>query len=338
MELALIRQAQRLETSAPLEALLELAHADRHACRDHPLIRLGDTALLESGAWRYNGEAGLLSRHSLAQLCTRLELPGGGTVPAGYLSRCPGELAAENLNHWLQGEKCRDRRVFVRTKEGPTTGPQVRAVLSDRYAVADHSVLLEALCELIPWYDLVLQAWSYDDEQLTLRLNARGEHPVSLRDPLRIGVQISNSEIGLGRIAITALITRLVCSNGLVVKVADLGGVHRRHVGRAGEDLESVLRSGMRRVLEEADVACRRFVRLRDEPAPAPVDEYVRQSVRRYDLPERVGELAVQHLAGETLYDVVNAFTRAAQAFPVAERLHIETTVSQFLRAEPGRS
>jgi len=338
VELTPIHQAQRLEAPAPLEQVLEVSRANALLCRDHHLIRLGDTALLETGEWRYNGEAGLLSRHSLAQLCSRLELPGGGTVPAGYLSRCPEVLAAENLNHWLQGWKCRDRRVFVRTKEAATTGPQVRAVLSDRYAVADHRVLLEALCELVPRYDLVLQAWSLDDEQLTVRLSARGEHPVSLRDPLRIGVHISNSEIGLGRIAITALITRLVCTNGLVVKAADLGGIHRRHIGRAGEDLETVIRSGMGKVLEEADVACRRFVRLREEPAPSPVDEFVRTSVKRYDLPERVGPLALQHLAGETLYDVVNAFTRAAQTFPVHERLQIETTMSQFLRGDPAKN
>jgi len=334
MELAPTRQAQRLEPPIALTALTEQVRAAAHASHDHADIRLRETELQEDGAWRYNGEAGCLSRHALGQLCGRLELPGGGTAPASYLARCPVPLARENLNHWLAHSRRSEQVVLVRTRSAEAAGeaPLVRAVLSDRYAAVDHLQLLESLPELVSQHGLGLQAWSLDDEQLTLRLTVPGEHPASLKDPIRVGLHLSNSEVGLGRISITALLTRLVCMNGLVVKVADLGGLHRRHIGRAGESLAETVQAGMSRVFQEADEAARRFVRLREQPAPQPLEAFLERTVRDGDLPEGLALQVTPLLEGETLYDVVNGFTRAAQQFPVAERLRIETTMSQFLR------
>lgn len=333
MELAPVRQATNLLPSAPLAELLEIAERNRQACEDHADIPLNTTRLEEDGTWCYNGSTGRLSRHALAQLCGRLELPGGGTVPASYLARCPGPLAADNLNYWITRAKRPLQRVFVRSWLNPdSAAPTVRAILSDRYAPVDHLPLLQTLASLVPASDLFLQNWSLDDEQLTLRLSVKGEHPASLDDPLRVGLHISNSEIGLGRISITALITRLVCTNGLVVKVADLGGMHRRHIGRAGESLEEVVRTAIPRVLAEADQAAIRFTRLRREPLPQPVEPFMERTVREAELPEGLPAKALAALEGETLYDLVNAFTQVAQGYPVGERVRIETAMSRFLK------
>lgn len=336
MELAPVRQADRLQEALPLTEITAMARSQTQLCRDHPDVVLRDTRMEEDGSWRYNGASGRLSQHALGQLCTRLKLPGGGTVPAAYLARCPALLAAENLNHWLEHTTRSEQRVLVRLRAGHEHyKPTVRAVLSDRYAAVDHLPLLLALQALVERHELGVQSWSLDDEHLTLRLLLKGEHPASLKDPLRVGLHISNSEIGLGRISITALITRLVCTNGLVVKVADLGGIHRRHIGRADEDLEAVVRMAIPRVLEEADQAATRFTALRSQAVPGEVDEFLARTVHDVELPETLLPRLTGAIEGETLYDVVNAFTRVAQDFPVAERVRIETLMSRFLR--PGR-
>jgi hypothetical protein len=176
------------------------------------------------GSWLFNGTIGTLSRHALSQLRARLELPGGGTVPAGYLARCPSPLAADHLNHWLSHLNQEGQRVLVRTrKDRDCRLPTVRAVLSQRYAPVEHAPLLVTLRDLASQYNLSVQAWSLDDEQLILRLLVHADDAASLDDPLRLGLQVSNSEVGLGTISISAFITRLVCTNGLVIKVADLG-------------------------------------------------------------------------------------------------------------------
>jgi len=333
MELAQSYQATILEPAKHLDDVVSHVQSISRDFRDHSGILLGNTRVEEDGAWRYNGEAGRLSRHALSQLCARLELPSGGTVPASYLARCPAPLVAENLNHWLADPKREGQKVFVRTNHWEPDVPRVRAVLSDRYAIVDHLPLLETLGQLLPQHQLQVQSWSLDDEQLIVRLNVPGDHPASLEDPLRVGLHLSNSEVGLGRITITALITRLVCTNGLVVKVADLGGVHRKHVGRAGESLREVVQAAIPRVLAEADEAAVRFVRLRQVPAPQPLDAFIERTAKEAELSEANTQRARGLLEGETLFDVVNAFTRLAQAFPVAERVRIETQMSRFLQS-----
>jgi hypothetical protein len=208
----------------------------------------------------------------------------------------------------------------------------VRAILSDRYAAVDHLPLLQTLEQLLPQQGLSLGGWSLDDEQLTLRIVADADHPASLQDALRVGLHVSNSEVGLGCVSLTALVTRLVCSNGLVVKVADLGGLHRRHVGRAGENLQETVHGALPQVLAEAEQAVQRFARLREQPAPQPLEPFLQRTAKEAELPEEHLPRLTSVLEGETLYDVINAFTRVAQGFPVAERVRLETAMSRFLR------
>jgi hypothetical protein len=333
MELARTHQAERLEGPITLAELNERVRARAGHYRDHRGVVLGATRMTDDGAWRYNGEAGRLTPHALAQLCARLALPAGGTVPASYVTRCPAPLAAQNLNHWLARKEREAVRVLVRTQtDAPSGVPGVRAILSDRYALADHLPLLELLQTMVPGYGLTVRSWSLDDELLTLRLLVNDDHPASLADPLRIGLSISNSEIGLGRVAINGLITRLVCENGLVVKVGDLGGIQRRHIGRAGENLNALVHQGLTRVLQEADEAAWRLANLRTQPAPPPVEAFLQRTARQVDLPEALLPVAIATLEGESVYDIANALTSVAQRLPVAERLKVETAVSRFLR------
>jgi hypothetical protein len=313
MDLAPMTRASSLEGPTELGDVAERVYSASQHCRDHPDVTLATSTMRLDGTWMFQGQTTKLSRHALSQLCARIELPTGGTVPAGYISRCPSPLAADNLNHWLRDEKRNGQQVLVRTREEKgKRHPLVRAVLSDKYATVDHQPLVSVLRALCLKHELYLDRWSLDDEQLTLRLLLNRDVPATLDDPIRVGLHVSNSEVGLGRISITALVTRLVCTNGLVVKVADLGGIHRRHIGRAGEDLQGVAQAALPRVLEEAEEAGRRFVKLRDLPAPAPFDEFLERTAKEAELPETILPLVRQRLDGETLYDVVNAFTNVA--------------------------
>jgi hypothetical protein len=332
LELTQTHQAQRLEPRATLDEIHDLVRSDRDDYADHRGIVLHETEMSREGTWRYNGEAGSLTRHSLGQLCSRLRLPDGNTVPAGYFARCPNELAVDHLNHWLSVSKERPQTLLVRTKEGGPFPPTVRAVLSERYAAVDHLDLLEKLRELLVGQDLYIHAWSIDDEQLTLRLLMGSDHPASLDDPIRIGLHISNSEVGLGSITVSALITRLVCMNGMVVQIKDLGSLRRRHIGKAGDSLRMVIQEGLTRILHEADQAAVWFLKLRETSVQEPVDALIRTMVEDRGLPETLVPLVQDTLEGETMYDVVNGFTQAAQRFPIAERLEIETAMSRYLQ------
>jgi hypothetical protein len=135
----------------------------------------------------------------------------------------------------------------------------------------------------------------------------------------------------LGSISITAFLMRLVCSNGMVVRIADLGGLHRRHIGRAGDNLQEAVHGVLPEILAQGEEAARRFLGLKSEAAPQPLDEYLKRTAERLELPETALKQVEKVIEGETMYDVVNAFTRTAQGYAVAERVRIETLVSQFL-------
>lgn len=335
MELHPIQEAQSLRGPVSLGDLIAMIREEQSLFHDHPEIGLRDTYLEEDGLWRYNGSAARLTRHSLGQVCSRVRLPDGGSVPAGYLARCPAPLAAENLNHWIERMPVGESpRVMVRCRHDGVAPEVARAVLSDRYAVADHLELLTSLREMLPGQRLGLSAWSLDDVQMTLRLMVDRDHPASLDDPIRVGLHISNSEVGLGRISVHGLITRLVCSNGLVVHLADLGSVHRRHVGKAGESLKEVIHEGLTRVMVEVHEAASRFVRLREEPVPEPMEAFLEKTAKQANLPEALARKAWELAEGETVYDAINAFTLAAQSLKVADRVEAEAAMSRFLARE----
>jgi hypothetical protein len=332
MQLAATDLAQRLEPPVELEELTERITEQAECCHDHGGVLLRETKLAAEGTWQFNGAGGKLSRHALGQLCARLVLPEGGTVPASYLVRCPSALAAENLNYWLAAPGQREQRVLVRTREEDAGVDTIRAILSDRYVPVDHQHLLATLRDLALRHQLTVDAWSLDDHLLTLRLLVRADHPASLADPFRVGVHVSNSEVGLGAVAFSAFISRLVCTNGLIVKVADLGGFRRRHWGRSGESLPAVVQEVLPQVLATAERAGYRFARLRGQRHPLAVEALVARTAQQLELSQEARQSVLARLEGETLYDLVNAFTLAAQAFPVAERLRVETGMSQFLR------
>ena len=68
---------------------------------------------------------------------------------------------------------------------------------------------------------------------------------------------------------------------------------------------------------------------------PRPGGAVVARTARQLELSPAAVPAVVAQLDGESPYAVVNAFTLPARAFPVAERVRVETTMSRFLRAGP---
>jgi hypothetical protein len=63
-------------------------------------------------------------------------------VPYSYLSRCPADLQAENLNYWIQKEAKTRETFFCRFN-----GDNLRAVFTDRYTCLDHMEVLSKMIE-----------------------------------------------------------------------------------------------------------------------------------------------------------------------------------------------
>jgi len=146
-------------------------------------------------------------------------------IPAKYYDRMltdDPDLLAMNVNAWFGR---RDDRRMVRTLDG-----NVRAMLSDRYARIDNFEVAEAILPVLSAAPQIkIASCEVTEHRLYIKAvdeRVRGE--AKLNDVVEAGVLITNSEVGSGALAITPMIHRLACLNGMVLNDAKF---RRSHVG-----------------------------------------------------------------------------------------------------------
>lgn len=154
-------------------------------------------------------------------------------IPAKYYDKMRAEnpeLLAANVNGWFAHTPSTR---MVRTLDGTA-----RAFLSDRYRRIDNYEIAEAVLPIIGDIpDARIESCEVTDERMYIKVvNPRLETEVVPGDVVQSGILITNSEVGMGSMAIQPLVYRLVCTNGMVVNDA---ATRRYHIGRgnaAGED------------------------------------------------------------------------------------------------------
>lgn len=155
-------------------------------------------------------------------------------IPAKYYDRmrkAAPQLLSLNVNEWFRTDP---ERRMVRTLDGAA-----RAVLTDRYQRIDNEHIAEVVLPVLAdTPGIRIASTEITDSRLYIKaVNERVRAEVKVGDPVEAGVLITNSEIGLGAVAISPLVNRLVCTNGLVV--ADQK-YRRNHVGRRADNGDDV--------------------------------------------------------------------------------------------------
>jgi len=146
-------------------------------------------------------------------------------IPAPYYERMRAEapaLLADNVNHWFTAAP---ERRMIRAH-----GTRMRAFLSDRYQRIDHADVLGIILPVLgEMPDLQVRSLAVTERRLYVRVTTpRVQGEVAKGDVVEAGLEITNSEIGLGALAVTPLVLRLVCLNGLVLPDRKL---RQQHVG-----------------------------------------------------------------------------------------------------------
>jgi hypothetical protein len=128
-------------------------------------------------------------------------------------------------------------------------------------------------------------------------------------DKMTPGISISNSEVGLASLSVSAFILRLVCTNGMVSKT-EISASYRHVSNKILTELPQVFE-------KVADGLGKQKDRLKlslESPVSDPLATIERFN-RQFALGEREKEAvawAWPQEAGETMFNVVNAYTRAA--------------------------
>ena len=283
------------------------------------------------------GESYLLNETARSQLATRLE------IPYRYAEKLRLEeprLLDQNLNTLFRrsGEKRLIR----------TLGSQCRAVLSPNYRILDNYAFLGTVLPLLAQLpDAKLNEAFLTETHLHVSLvfqSAQGY--VKPGDPVRYGVMLANSEVGMGSLAAWSFIHRLVCSNGLVVTETDGPTVRRIHLGKRIEDIAK-LPSDREVWLEYGDVVrtaadsrrlptiLHRLQIAAQSPVMEAPPEAVEKIVKRFQLTKEEGERVLrQYVAGQDLstWGLVNALTEAAkEAETIQRRVELQTFGGRML-------
>ena len=288
--------------SAPGTTLAELRSSVADVSRNHHDIAV------QAGELEVDDETGLLAIRggrelglkplALAQLGSKFGVPGV------YLAKCPTDLRAANLNHWLREN--RYRRLLLRCD-----GDSVRAVLSEKYAPVDHSRVLGWLGE--SFGENATLRFELTEEQLLVQFVGNVARNIGGSDDLTPGICIRNSEVGLACVELSGLIYRRICLNGLIM-TGQQGNWRRRHIGDSS--FGDQVREAIRNLQGAASNGVSRFAGLRGIHVPDMPGLFERVA-QKFELTKPQHEAikaAFTVEPGDSLYAGINAVTRAGNA------------------------
>lgn len=222
-------------------------------------------------------------------------------IPFNYLQKCPEDLQADQMMHWLQFEK--NDQLFVRFDD-----QDVRAIFTPKYKPVDNFEVLTRLDEMGYSPDTECQCFLDGEFMLLSVMDGKQSFKVN-GDKMTPGISVSDSEVGLASLSISAFFLRLVCTNGMVAKTEIAASF--RHVSTkilnelpeifstVGEELS--MQRGKFKLSLESHV---------DNPSGT-IESFNRQFQLKEPEKEAV-DWAWPQEAGDTMFNVVNTYTRAA--------------------------
>ena len=243
-------------------------------------------------------------------------------IPFNYLHKCPPELQAEQMNFWIKNEK--REQLFIRFDD-----QEVRAIFTPRYKPVDNFEVLVRLDEMGYTPDTKVQC--HHDAEFMLLSIPDGKRSFKINgDKMTPGISISNSEVGLASLSISAFILRLVCTNGMVAKT-EISATYRHVSTKILTELPQVFE----RVADGLGKQKDRLKLSLESPVADPlmtIGNFNRQFALGESEKEAVAWAWPQEM-GVTMFNVVNTYTRAAamQGLPAESSFRLQRVGGEVL-------
>ena len=226
-------------------------------------------------------------------------------VPYSYLSRCPEELQARNLNYWIEQERRQRETFFCRFDAN-----RLRAVFTERYTAIDHMEVLTKILET--GFDPAAEIqFALDEQMMVLKMpDYNKAFYLAQQDKIVPGISIANSEVGILSLSIEAFYYRLVCTNGLISKTAV--DARYKHISRKAMDEFPDI---MRGVVSQSQRGHDRF-RISAETHVDNPESTIDTFARQFQITQKEAQIVKEAFfleQGATMFHVINAFTKAAQ-------------------------
>ena len=223
-------------------------------------------------------------------------------IPFNYLAKCPPELQALQMNHWIGHEK--NDQLFIRFD-----GQDVRAIFTPKYKPVDNFEICERLDFMGYKPDTQVQA-IIDPEFMSLSILDGKKSFEIYGDKFRPGISISNSEVGLASLSISAFLLRLVCTNGMVSKT-EISASYRHVSTKILDEFPQVMEKISYELAAQRDKIGLSMESRVDDPLKT-IESFNRQ-FQLNQLQREAVEWAWPQEDSDTMFAVVNTYTRAAQ-------------------------
>ena len=223
-------------------------------------------------------------------------------IPIHYLRKCPPDIQRTNINYWLEKEK--NDQLFFRFD-----GEKVRAIFTPRYIPTDNIDVLEKIKDLNYPMNAKVQC-SMDDEFMMVNIPDDRETFSIDGNRMTPGISISNSEVGLAALSISAFVLRLVCTNGMISKT-EVTASYRHISAKILNEFPQVLSNVGQELGRQKDLF-RLSLESKVTDPESTINNFNRQFQLGKEETEAVGwALPLEY--GQTMFNVVNVYTKAAQ-------------------------
>jgi hypothetical protein len=257
------------------------------------------------------------------------------SIPREYYHRMrevQPALLARNVNAWMT-EKSEVRMVRV-------LDDRVRAFLSDRYRPLDNYDLAQVVLPILNQVGCSVVSCDVTERHMYLKsVTPRVSGEVKKGDVVNAGVVIQNSEVGCGSLAVSPMIFRLVCTNGMIAG----NELRKYHVGgrNQADENDNVYRNATRQARDKAfwmqvqdvvnaavgqigfNALLQKLQDAAEQKIERKVVECVEVATKMFDLGEAEGGGVLEYLikGGDlTKYGLSNAVTRYSQDVDDYER------------------
>jgi len=275
-----------------------------------------------------------------SQLLTRLGMP------VSYFRKAfqqDPELYKHHFNHWISKH---DNPIMLRSRCNKDGRAVVRGVVSDSYSPFDNDTFIDILAELLGARQdrLVFEQLHLDDHRMHLRMTfpelskdlSYNGSMITADDDSRVGIDFTNSEVGMSSVDIQTLIFRLICTNGLRGWSKDGPGFSQRHIHLQPGAMRHRIAAAMEQQVEAGGkmLEAYRDTQMTEVNFPfSVIDKLVKEGGFSDSFRD---EAKVQFEGDPTAYGVINSLTRASRALPNHNRLEAETFAGKLVYL-PGK-
>ena len=226
-------------------------------------------------------------------------------IPIGFFNKCSSDLKRNILTEFHTNNVKQD--VMLRLYNEDT----IRFMASSKYAKYDDINIVTALSSV--GSSLNVKQFYQSDEFFILR--AVGDKFEINGKPYYPGLQIMNSEVGKSSVKAQFLLWEEICTNGMVIQNAELGGFNMIHLGK---DRDVKLQQGVSHLISRFDEFNERAQVKMDIFSQTSGKDLFEKMDAHKNIPQKITTAiaeTVPAIDDATSLDVMSAYTEAIQVY-----------------------